>query len=223
MNLVEDCRGFNHLWNEKLDRRADAPPGLARVLADHAAGCEACRCLGSIYDEFALIPASWPAIPPPPDPGIRRGKAAATDARAVPPPFNVRRPPRMVAESGLALAVAASVLVAARESPTILLPIGSASPAQDAPGSSSLLLEEAFSEASTMTWDLARNVFDPAAQIGSKVLGRDGEPRADATIAPQPGNLVEAKLVSGSARHAFRFLIGPASDDPAEPRTSEGF
>ena len=222
MSLVKDCRDFNQLWNEKLDRRTDVPPGLARSLDDHAAGCEACRCLGSIYAEFASIPASWPAVPPPPDSAIRRWQAAATDARVVPPPFDVRRLPRMVAESGLALAVAASVLVAARESLTILFPIEPAPPDRDAPPSSSLLLEEAFSEASTMTWDLARNVFNPAAQNGSKVLGR-GEPGADATIAPRLGDSAGAELASGSARHAFRFLIGHAPDDPAGPRTSEGF
>lgn len=244
MGLVRDCRDFNQLWNERLDHRTNGSPAHHLELADHASVCETCRCLGAIYSDFESIPASWPMIPPPSDSVTRRWRAVATSARTISQRPDARRSTQTLAEWGLIAAVAASALVGIRSSLPILFPIDPAPVTRSTTHPSSVLLEEAFSEASMVTWELAREVSAPASLISSAGFGwsdqqtlppfdanRLDSPRlvktrdAQAVLATtsQPGDEVEAELTLKSARDAFRFLIGSVTNDSTDPSTVEGF
>jgi hypothetical protein len=89
-------------------------------------------------------------------------------------------------------------------------------------------LTDALADATSATWDLAREASAPAARLGRDVLGAaalPGSPTAPETPDPSASAAVVLRQVgdrvnegvrplSGSARHAFSFLLGPALDEP---------
>ncbi len=238
MGLVRNCRDFDRVWNERLDERTggeDSPERTA-ALGDHAAHCEACRCRALIYLELKTLSSRWSMVPPPSAAAVDRWRAAAVAAR----PLTVNFPPAGRRSRWVGIAskagLAASVLLGSRALPPILYPIEPAPlPRTDKP---LRLFEEAFTEATTMTWELAREVSGPAARISSEALGwtdhRALPPFAPTQYdpagisvssqieSPRATHPAGVELISGSARHAFRFLIGTTSDDPPEPAEADG-
>jgi len=242
MGLVRNCRDFDRIWNERLDDRTggEDSPDRTAALDDHAARCEACRCRALIYLELETLSSPWSVIPPPSAAAVDRWQAAAVAVR----PLTVNFPPAgrrsrwvgIASKAGLAASVAASILIGSRALLPILYPIEPAPLLRtDKP---SRLFEEAFTEATTMTWELAREVSGPAARISSEALGwtdhRALPPfmstQHDLTEtsvpiqveSPRATHPAGVELISGSARHAFRFLIGTTSDDPPESAEAAG-
>ena len=101
-------------------------------------------------------------------------------------------------------------------------------------------LTEALADATSATWDLAREASAPAARVGRQVLDDaaaiPGTPSALAmpvAVAPAPevwqtvGDRLSAGVrpLSGTARRAFSFLLGPPPDGDgrgAPPRPPHG-
>ncbi len=244
MSLVNDCRDFARVWNERLDQRDGGSPELALSLAAHAASCAACGCRDRIFRELESAPASWSVIPAPLELVVERWRAAATASRTLPPRFDRRRSFRVAARWGLVATVVASALICGRASLPLLFPIESAPGLPNGVVGSSPRLEDAFAEARTMTLELAREVSGPAARIGSEAFGwrrnrsilasdlaqfdRD-ETSTDPVEGSQPAVIAQSSepagggLISGSARYAFRFLVGSTHDESSKPETAEGF
>ena len=246
MGMVRDCLDFDHQWNQRIDdrRQGEDAPERAAALADHAAWCESCRSRGLTYAELDSLPTPWRAIPTPSAAAVERWRSVALAAA----PRLATRPrwqcPRhlvgFASKAAIATAAAASVLIGSQAILPILFPLAAAPlPLADRP---SRLFEEAFSEATSMTWDLAREVSAPAARISSEVLGWHDK-RAQAVVPPEVPplpELVEAapapgpepreadtpaagvELISGSARHAFRFLSG-TTDEVGDSEIVGGF
>ena len=247
MVIVRDCGDFDRLWNDRLDERCSIPRlERDRALADHASGCPPCRGRGLIYAELESCTSLLNAVPAPAPEAFDRWVATASSARLVlEPTAPIRskpgRPGRRVPlgiaiRVGLAASVAGMVLVGSRTVLPLLFPVEPTPVARSE--NSALLLEQAFSEATTMTWELAREVSAPAARISSEALGYRSVPEGtylattqdepteamgralDPYPAPNPPGGVE--LISGSARHAFRFLIGTTTDDSEEIEHVDG-
>jgi len=246
MSLVEDCRDFVRIWNEKLDLRGGGSPEAARALAGHAAGCDACGGLNRIFLDLESTPASWSVIPAPSESMMDRWRAAAIASRTSPSPprFDRMGSVKFAAKWGLVASVAASALIRGQALLTRLSPDERAPVIQARTVAASPRLEEAFAEAGTMTLELAREVSGPAARIGSEALSRRGnrplpasdltpfdedEPSTDPAPNPRPPTVAPSpetagiESISGSARYAFRFLIGSTPDDSLKSKTVGDF
>ena len=235
MGMVLGCREFDRLWNERLDDRAARPaaPGRAARMAANAAGCESCRCRAAVYAQLESSFGAAATLPPPASAAaVERWLVAASAAPTGAPRRGLVRAAWRLAA---AAAVAAGVMVGTQGMLPLLFPIEPA-PRARADQSASLLFEEAFGEATTMTLDLAREVSAPAARIGSEALGWHADrPAATLTSNDRPpgGALAgpardsaeagRVELISGSARHAFRFLIGTTADSSPEPDQAQGY
>ena len=235
-----NCREFEARWNELLDARPAGVPELERALEAHASSCERCRTVSVRYQ--ALRQAVSALRPPPgPSPASMERLYALT----VPPvsPATLRKPPRPRARDWATPASAAAVFALAwlggigqsgrnlpeRPGPNPWPPVVAGRP-----------LRLALAEATEATVALARAASAPASRIGREMLdfgkhsadgptlatGPGGDPAArlePASTAPgvlrAVGDRVTAgvKPISGSARHAFSFLLRPLEPGPVPP------
>ena len=245
MGMVPDCHDFDRLWNDRLDERRGDPEPSERTasLADHAATCEGCRSRDLAFRELEAVLNSGALAPVASAEAIVRWAAAAAAARPVVArspvlPRSARR--RFVAvglKLGVGVPVAALVLIGSKLLLPVLYPI-EAPPQPRTAQSPSLQFEKAVAEATTMTWELAREVSAPAARISSEALGLSDKPSLP-PFAPTQYELPEPPLpsviqvrddndatgvesISGSARQAFRFLIGTTTDEQLDPETAGG-
>ena len=230
-----NCREFERAWNEVLDARSDGRSDLEATLRSHASSCEPCRAISRRYQILSQTVARWG---PPPTPSM----ASAERLRALKVPRSRRS--RFQLAVWLPLATAAGLLAVAWSAGLGLpgrfgvnrpLTVESTGIAVN-----SRPLEEAITEATDATLGLARVASAPAARIGREVFDYEtiapfasNEPSA--LIAPTinlsasgllrtVGERVNAGVgpITGSARHAFSFLVpsaGPQSAPP-EPRES---
>jgi hypothetical protein len=87
-------------------------------------------------------------------------------------------------------------------------------------------------DATAATWDLARETSAPAARIGREVVSSSAFAETGTLALPVPalpfvlpavGDEVQRGVnpLSGSARHAFGFLLGPALTRETRPPSRE--
>lgn len=142
MAIVQDCRDFDQVWNERLDDRSlSCQPERDHALANHAAACDACRGRGLIYAELELLAPAGALAPSPA--AFDRWVAAAVAARplpeSVPRGRSASRRFQAAWRLGIAASIAASVLVGSQAVLPALFPVDPAPLARSE--SSSLLLE----------------------------------------------------------------------------------
>jgi predicted anti-sigma-YlaC factor YlaD len=229
-----DCVDFEDLWNEVLDARLAGPSDLEQRLEEHAVSCASCRAISTRYQTLRQVVG---ALGPPPAPSAE--SSARLLALMVAAPVAARRRPirRLVRYAWVPLATAAALLVIARPGgPSRQEPIAPSTTMVRPPSTvvSYRPLDWALADAKTASIELAREASAPAARIGREVLAdRDGSghpasvparPVVDG-LAPPPSDLIQSvgerftasvRPISGSARHAFGFLLGPPPLPPAQ-------
>ena len=226
---VMTCGEVEDLWNERLDDRSGGPSELERRLEAHAARCGPCRATSARYQALRQALAT---LGPPPSPSAEEtGRLLAVLAAA--PVSPALRPARI--RPWLRLAGIPTATAAALAGLAWLGGIGTEAPPR-APGpierpitpvAAARPLDSALAEATWASIELARQATGPAARIGREVL-IDLEGRGDLASPARPldlrpesapssllgsvGDRVNAGVrpLSGSARHAFSFLLGPA-------------
>jgi hypothetical protein len=219
-----NCRDFERAWNERIDARGAAPADLDQAIDGHAAACLDCRKLDARYRTLRRAISMAVALPRP-SPGFtdRVLAAAARDGR----PVIWRLVPRLAA--AVAVGWGLTSRGPRREAePTVAL-VRAIDPND---------LTDALGDASTATWDLAREASAPAARVGRQVFD-SSEMAATAPVLSLPegvgqavgvwrevGDRVNAGVrpLEGSARHAFGFLLDapPEEDLPAPARPASG-
>lgn len=215
------CRDFDDLWNARLDGSSGAPPGALAAMDAHASSCPSCRALAVGYQ--AILQASWapPAVPG--GLGDRILAAWGEDRPASPRLLAIR--PRF-AWISVAAACGLGLLLAqpwrTRPKPSGSPALSSAAPGPPRP------LTFALAEATSATLDLAREASGPTARVGRRVLvtARRPEPPWPSPLDPvAAGGVLQTvgervgagvRPLSGSARRAFGFLMGPASSTKAD-------
>ncbi len=229
-----NCSDFEALWQEVLDARAEGRPDLEWRLDGHAASCEPCRATSARYRVLrgAVAALARPAIPAGSMARLRDLRVPATRAAS----------PSGLRWAWVPLASAAALLAIAQlgdRGPREPAGPGPAGPPPLGVRAAAGPLGRALAEASRATIELAREASAPAARIGREALDLDdlagGPPGELAPIdggsspdAPglfrEVGERVNAGVrpITGSARHAFGFLLGPppgpTNPPPAGPR-----
>jgi hypothetical protein len=230
-----DCRTYRQLWNLILDRDRDgaAEPSLSVEIERHEAACASCRALGVGYRGLVRGLQGWtlPVAAP-------EGLADRVLARCQEEPVRgtlalFLSPARLAMTSAAAAALLIGVGLGIRylASPPASAPI---SVATREPGRGELT--EALERATTATLDLAAVTSAPAGRVGRLVLASSGLAGGGEKLAvttPRPRALDAASDVlrtvgdgvqggirplTGTARHAFGFLLGPS---PAPPHAAE--
>ena len=228
-----NCRDFERVWNERLDARDPAQSATARALDGHAASCTSCRAVGARYQALVLAIQSATATPAPP-PGFMDRVLAAVERDDRPVAGRiVPRLARLAAAAAVVAAVAIGVRVGApgvkrSVAPTTVARVRAIDPKD---------LTDALADASSATWDLAREASAPAARVGRQVLDSAELPGGSTSVSLTGGvrpaadvwrgveDRVNAGVVpfEGTARHAFGFLLGaPPVDDAPPARPAEG-
>ena len=231
------CRDFEATCNAWMDGDASV---LFLDLASHAVHCTACNRKLVQYRRLHSSVREWG---PPPSPSadlverVLRRFAAAEPAQA---PIQLGWAPRASQQPVWWAAAAAAVLVVAALSLRAILGPGTAARPL-APGAPPAVahapvrpLSEALSHATEATLDLARETSAPAARIGRQVLATTAlaEPSGfEVPVSVSPASDVLQSVgdhvnrgfrpLSGSARHAFGFLIGPALGEKTAGRARE--
>ena len=226
-----NCREFDERWDDLFDARREGTAHLERRLEEHASACPRCR---TASDRNQMLRQAIGGLRAPrPSPGsidrlLTLAVPSARPAIAIEPP----RPPRrrwkpMATAAAFALAWLGVNCWPDRE-PAVPIPPGR-SPSI-APRRPLGLTLAAVSEA---TLDLARKTSAPASRFGREVfkLGGSRKPTGDAPAVIEVDDeaadsaaegLIRAvgdkvRPISGSARHAFSFLLGPADDATPTP------
>lgn len=226
MNVIQTCVEFDQRWNERLDQREDQADDRDPALADHAASCELCRSRELVFGDFeALTIGAWSRVAvPAPEAILRWQAAAAAGLKSRPLRLSHRRSLRIATRWATILGVAASILLVAQVLLLALWPAEAAPVVAQQATALSPLFEEAFTEASTRTWELAREISAPADRLSSQALGATSKPplppfqptqyhplEASVAVAPitsAASSQPEMDLISGSSRHTFRLLGG---------------
>jgi hypothetical protein len=229
-----NCLEFEARWNDVLDARSEGLPDLERDLEAHATTCERCQSISIRYQLLRQAVAVWG---PPPVPSI----AAVEALRRLSFPSRTSRASRHRSRGLVALAMAAAIFgMAWVSSPwwagrSPKLTEKSPKIAQVAP---TRPIEFALEQATSATIDLALKASAPAARIGRDVLNFDQSETPSVPSSPEPdvgsavavgsaGDMLQTvgdrvKPITGSARHAFSFLLGPAPELEKAPNPSRG-
>ena len=234
-----NCRRFEEGWNELLDSRPGGSSGLERALEAHASACERCRGVSARY---RVLRKAATVLRPPPRPSV--GSLERLYGLTVPPTPTATVGRRSWRWYWAPLASAAALLVVACLVEIGLTPERLAERPVSAPGLPVVAarpLETALAEATEATLDLARQASAPASRIGREVLdlgevsasppggGAEAEPGVEDGSSP-PGVLrsvgerltARVRPISGSARHAFGFLLGPPPEPTPAARGEHG-
>lgn len=223
-----NCGEFEDRWNEVLDARLPGRPALDSVLEAHASACERCRNIATGYQVLHQAVAAWPTPPPASARSLERLAALRVPPA---PPVRLHRTPRRFVWFPLASAAAVFGLVwlggQSRDPDRPPVPAPAPKPRVVATPP----LNAALAEATEATIGLAREASAPATRIGREVIEyQEAEAstiasRSDAAeevastaseVLQTVGEQVNAGVrpISGSAWHAFTFLLGPAPDHP---------
>jgi hypothetical protein len=225
-----NCQDFDDFWNDRLDGRPAAPPGVALAVEAHAADCPACRAKRAGF--LALSRAIEDLAPAaPPDGFAERCLAGLQNPRTGRWGSPAVWVPRVLTSLAAAACVAAAALVGLRTANPLPAPEVNVAPAPEETS-----LPDALASATSATWALALEASAPAARIGRDVLDSAVEAGAADEAAPSPvargsasdvlesvGERVNERVrpLSGSAKRAFGFLLGPALGDGGDgPRPS---
>ena len=220
------CRDFERMINDRFDTREALPPDVERALASHRATCSTCRAMSARYQALGRAISAWTQHPPVAPAGFLA--RFPEDWQHIDLEAEDRAGPWIVKFRSAwgPIALAAAVLLAiwagirsggqVKPAPPIAAALEQARPIDpDA-------LSIALAEATSATWDLARATSAPAARVGLEVL--DAAALADTTaslsldseVGPAEEVLQDVgqrvnegvRPLSGSARHAFGFLLG---------------
>jgi hypothetical protein len=223
-----NCQDFERIWNEQLDAQEGASPEVEQAQEAHAAVCPACQAISRRYMVLRQAIRVWG--PPPAAPALLADRILR-QPRAV-----VRRPARWVAlirpAAGTAAVAAALLLVVvAGGRRGWFHPVAPASTPERTLDPQTL--STALAEATSATWNLARATSAPAARIGREVLAEtklsgaappplpvDVDPGTDVLQRVSDGVSAGVLPISGTARHAFGFLLGPAPVEHTTPPSS---
>jgi hypothetical protein len=219
------CQDFEQLLNERLDAREEIASGVDRALDEHASGCASCRAVAERYQVLAqAIRALGPA---PTAPAGFADRFMARHEASLPRAARTLRLPSLAWPLTVAAAAAAVVVVGllgfragrvpeSRPSPRVVEAIDPRK------------VTDALADATSAAWELALETSAPATRIGRDVLDSAVAPSEDPApplandqsdapdVLKHLGGRVNDRLrpISGTARHAFEFLLGPA-DEPA--------
>jgi hypothetical protein len=215
------CYDFEEIINERLDERLSVLNEWSSDLEAHAAICPACRAMAGRYQVLQQSLDACHAPPVPSSAMASRILIAERDSRG-------SRFTRIRNIAG-AVALAASLLISA----IVVWRTGRVKtdqPAESAAISAndSRLLGEALSRVGSATWELARETSEPAARVGREFFHSATLSETSSTISlvvPKPpvsevlrrvGDRVQAEVepLSGTARQAFGFFLGPPTDKP---------
>jgi hypothetical protein len=219
------CLDFERIWNEQLDAREGASAEIERALEAHAAACPACRLTWSRYQTLRQVLRVLDPAPAPPAGFVGRFLEAQDRERPRARPFLRLR------FAVVPLAAAASLMLVAYLGWRSQAPAPVPRPVSPGPMVKSIdpqSLTDALAHAGSATWDLALETSAPAARVGREVLGSASFSKPAATlplsvsvtppsqVLQSVGDRVNAGVrpLSGTARHAFGFLLGPPPGDP---------
>lgn len=243
-----NCQNFEQRWNELLDGGDAASMEQERALRAHAAECPACQALSRRYETLRTAIRNM-GPPPAPSPEFADRCFQAWQRSVARPGFRLVRYWPVMGGLAAAAALLAVISLGGRFGQIAPRPgtgggaVAVRPPAEPAPplvqnSEPSRPLALVLADATSATLDLAREASAPAARIGRDVL--EQTVRADEGVIPEAtsplddagsaasaviqtvGNQVNegVRPLSGSARHAFSFLLGPAADAPDEPNAS---
>jgi len=224
-----NCPDFARLRDEKFDARAAMSPGLD--FDAHAATCPSCRSTAVGYHLLGQALANWPPPPPASAESLARLRLLRVPEARPSWPSRHRK-----ALTGLASAASILALAwighSAWKGPVrhdgrnlAFAPSPAPRPIPSRP------LDAALADATRATVELALAASGPAARIGREALdfqdfcpspaGSEEPPKAEPLAGPTRlleavGERVNAGVrpISGSARHAFSFLLPPVSAPP---------
>lgn len=225
---IEDCREFVNLWNERLDDPAAFPASTVARLEEHERICGPCARLAHGFRAMAIRRVA------PPVPSGMTDRILAARSESVSRPDRGRFPARawLGWASGLA-AAAVLVLVVLRPMRPGVVPVPERKPIPAVVPSRPWTV--ALAEATSATLDLAREASAPAARVGQGVIvatrGSDVSwpvavdpplPTEDVLESVSRRVRDEVRPLSGSARKAFSFLLGPGSASTSGPSRDSG-
>lgn len=209
-----NCADFLKLWNDRLDNPASAAGWDVSAHEEHTRSCESCRRLSA-----SLPILSIPSVPPAVPAGFTDRVLVAWESnpgRSL--PWYALMPRRIALAAGLAAAACALLMIAGprRKPETAAVPVATIPPTAS--------LTMAFSDATSATFDLAREASAPAVRVGQGVLDASGLTETSWPVAVEVSSAsagvlqgvsrrlnAGVKPLSGSARRAFSFLAAPAS------------
>ena len=234
-----NCRRFEEGWNELLDSRPGGSSGLERALEAHASACERCRGVSARY---RVLRKAASVLRPPPRPSV--GSLERLYGLTVPPTPTATVGRRSWRWHWAPLASAAALLVVACLVEIGLTPERLAERPVSAPGLPVVAarpLETALAEATEATLDLAKQASAPASRIGREILDLGkvstsppvggAEPELGSEDGSSPPEVLRSvgerltagvRPISGSARHAFSFLLGPPPEPTPAARGEHG-
>ena len=227
-----NCVDYEELWNELLDARLVGPSELERRLEEHAGSCARVERSRLVTRRFARWsgPSDRLPAPRPSRPARLLALMDAAQVRARPRPIR-----RLVRFAWIPLSTAAALLVIVRLGGTTRPePIAPSMTVVTPPTPVAFFrpLDSALDEGGAGTIELALEASAPAARIGREVLGDRGAGGdlapapagpVDDDLATPPSDLIQSvgerltasvKPISGSARHAFGFLLVPPATPP---------
>ena len=233
-----NCRDFETAWQLRLDQSDDQPAALDSALDEHMQDCPDCQALAERYLLLERELGSWQ-----PSPALTSFESARIRSKVVRQHAANQRMKGWLGKAGW---VAAAALLAGvvwvewtarrpRPDPQIVRTIPSPQPVEVARP-----LEVALVEAGSATLELAREASAPVARIGRDVFSTQELVDSD-DLKASPSllsgknpleNVVnqvsaaevlqtvgdQVRPISGSARHAFGFLLGPVSDKARSKR-----
>ena len=213
-----NCRSYEDHWHDWLDARGAEPEGLVRALEEHESACAACREQGRGYRALRRAIGGMVPAPAAPEGFAARFAPGGDLAGEVARPAILPARPRPGGRIRIWPAAAAALVAAL---------IGVRGGRVDRKGpevaAARRPLSAALAEATSASWALARATSAPAARVGRDAIGEAAEldlptlaivgPEAAAVPGP-PRAAVDAfpagvRPLSGSARHAFGFLLAP--------------
>jgi hypothetical protein len=240
-----NCQDFERAWNEQLDAREAASVEVEQALEAHAAACPACQEVARRYQVLRQAIRVWG--PPPAAPiGFADRFFERSETTVLRPARWVfwRRLRPAAGTAAVAAALLLAVVAGGRLHPVrVPVPLGRGSAPERTIDPQALTT--ALADATSATWDLARATSAPAARIGREVLAEtrlptgaalplpgvdqvegagdsDSDPASDVLQRVSDGVNAGVVPLSGTARHAFGFLLGPAPAGNTPPPSNKG-
>jgi hypothetical protein len=235
-----NCREFEELWDDLLDARWEVPAHLERGLEVHASACARCRAVSARYQ---MLRQAISSLRPPTLSAESMERLYALTVPASPPsiPIVASRARHLLRKS-LAAAAAFALAWLGGSWWTSRQPAEQPAPAATRTASvPHRPLGLALADATEATLNLAREASAPASRIGREMLdlgnlstsgpdvpedsvddsGSPDDPASDLFKAVGERVGAGVKPISGSARHAFGFLLGQP-DEPGPAPVPQG-
>jgi hypothetical protein len=239
-----NCREFEQSWNELLDAQSPGVSELERSLEAHASVCGECRAVSSRYQMLRQAVSAWTPPPAPSAESLERLYALTVPSTTLTIPVR-RSPLRHWVPLGMAAALFGLAWLGWSARFSGPLPEDSAPASNPVPpivthrDPRKWPLGAALAKATKATIDLALEASAPATRISREIF--DLDKTNDSESIEKPVETVDAessasdllqsvgervnesvKPFSGSARHAFSFLLGPPPGADPAPTDSQG-